>query len=94
MNSLTNIGIGLLIILVILLMVGQNNILDVPEDIFNTAVETGESVENDFLTKDMSGSNYDVLGLLNSQNVTNFYDDNIELSMSKVGQTRYDVLSD
>lgn len=80
MNNLTNIGVGLLIILVILLMISQNNILELPEEVFNSVEETGEYVENDFLTKDMNGSNYDVLGLLNSQNVTNFYDDNNQVS--------------
>ena len=84
MNNSFNIGIGLLIILVILLMIGQNNLLELPVDIFEDVVDVGEhgfdDLESDFLTKDMHGSDYDVLGLINTHNVTNFYDDNNDVA--------------
>nr|QFG75153.1 MAG: hypothetical protein [Megaviridae environmental sample] len=84
MNKLLNIGVGLLIILVVLLMVGQNNLLDVPEELLRDTVDVGMNVgtdiERDFETRDMHGSDYDVLGLINSQKVSNFYDDNNVIS--------------
>ena len=84
MNKLLNIGVGLLIILVVLLMVGQNNLLDVPEELLRDTMDVGMNVgtdiERDFETRDMHSSDYDVLGLINSQNVSNFYDDNNDIS--------------
>lgn len=84
MNKLLNIGVGLLIILVVLLMVGQNNLLDVPEELLRDTMDVGMNVgtdiERDFETRDMHSSDYDVLGLINSQKVSNFYDDNNVIS--------------
>ena len=84
MNKLLNIGVGLLIILVVLLMVGQNNLLDVPEELLRDTVDVGmdigTDIERDFETRDMHSSDYDVLGLINSQKVSNFYDDNNVIS--------------
>ena len=84
MNKLLNIGVGLLIILVVLLMVGQNNLLDVPEELLRDTMDVGMNVgtdiERDFETRDMHSSDYDVLGLINSQKVSTFYDDNNEIS--------------
>ena len=60
MNKLLNIGVGLLIILVVLLMVGQNNLLDVPEellrDTMDVGMDIGTDIERDFETRDMHSS--------------------------------------
>ena len=62
----------------------KNNLLELPVDIFEDVVDVGEhgfdDLESDFLTKDMHGSGYDVLGLINTHNVTNFYDDNNDVA--------------
>jgi hypothetical protein len=81
MKNLFNIGIGLLIILVVLLMIGQNNILSIPEELLHDAESVGgdlmndvesvggnllNDVEGDFSSPNMHSSNFDVLNILSS----------------------------
>mgnify|MGYP001169599954 CR=1 FL=1 len=80
MKNMFNIGIGLLILLVVLLIVGQDSVLSVPHNVYRDVSNVGRSLEHDFTSSDMHQSNYDVLGLINRDDNQNYNDNNSQIS--------------